>query len=332
MDLALVSAAVIAFGVAMYVILDGFDLGTGILFPFAPSRRDRDTMINSIAPVWDGNETWLVLGGVVLLAGFPLAYSILLPAWYIPLMLFLFALVFRGVAFEFRPKAEHKWLWSLSFSAGSMLAAFAQGLVLGSFVQGLAIVDGAFVGGPFDWLTPFSFMVGVALVAGYALLGATWLILKTEGALQAWCYRAARPLVLALLAFIVMVSVWTPLVEEDIARRWFTWPNIAYLSPVPLITAVTAYALWRALHTRRELAPFLLSIALFMLSYFGLAVSLWPYIVPRTLTVWEAASPPETQIFLLVGVLLLLPVVLGYTIYTYRVFRGKVSAEHEAYH
>ncbi len=325
MDLALVSYFIMAFGVAMYVILDGFDLGVGILFPFARSQPDRDLLINSIAPVWDGNETWLVLGGTLLFAAFPVAYSILLPAWYIPLIVFLFALVFRGVAFEFRSKALRKWIWGLSFAAGSVLAAFAQGLVLGGFVQGITVQGHNYVGGAFEWLTPFALMTGVALVIGYALLGATWLILKTEGHLQAWCYSIARPLMPALLFFIAAVSVWTPLAEPAIAARWFSWPNILYLSPIPVVTALTAYALWRALSTRRERAPFVLSIGLFMLAYFGLAVSLWPYIVPRTLTIWDAASPPETQAFVLVGVLVLLPIVLGYTVHTYRIFRGKAE-------
>jgi cytochrome d ubiquinol oxidase subunit II len=331
MDLPLIAGLVIAFGIVMYVLLDGFDLGVGILFPFAPTHQDRDVMINSIAPVWDGNETWLVLGGTTLFAAFPIAYSILFPAWYIPFMLFLFAIVFRGVAFEFRPKARRKWLWSLSFSAGSILATFAQGVVLGSFIEGFKVSGHAFAGSLMDWLTPFSLMTGIALITGYALLGATWLILKTEGPLQLWCYRIAKPLMLALLVFIGAVSVWTPLAQPEIAARWFSWPNLLYLSPVPLLTAFDAYLLWRALNTERELAPFVFSVGLFLLSYSGLTVSLWPYAVPRVMTVWEAASPPQTQAFILTGVLILLPIVLGYTVHTYRVFRGKVSAE-EVYH
>lgn len=327
MDLALLSYLILALGVIMYVILDGFDLGVGILFPFARHHADRDLLINSIAPLWDGNETWLVLGGTLLFAAFPAAYSILLPAWYIPLIVFLFALVFRGVAFEFRPRARRKWVWGSAFAAGSGVAAFAQGVILGSFVQGIAVEGRSFAGGPFDWLTPFTLLTGAALVTGYALLGATWLITKTEGAVQAWCYRIARRLMFALLFFIAAVSVWTPLADPAIAARWFGWPNIAYLSPVPAVTAVIAYALWRSLQTRRERAPFLLSVGLFLLSFFGLAVSLWPYIVPRALTIWDAASPPATQAFVLVGVLIMLPIVLGYTVHTYRIFRGKASAE-----
>jgi cytochrome d ubiquinol oxidase subunit II len=326
MDLVLVSAAVLALGVAMYVVLDGFDLGVGILFPFAP-RQDRTTMMNSIAPVWDGNETWLVLGGAVLLAAFPAAYSILLPAWYLPLIAFLFALVFRGVAFEFRASARNKAPWSAAFSAGSILATAAQGMILGSFIEGVRVEEGAFAGGPLDWASPFSLLAGLGLLAGYGLLGATWLVWKTEGELQAWAYRAARSALVLTLLFIVLVSVYTPLAEPDIARRWFGWPNLLFLSPVPALTALMAVLLWRALRVRRERSPFWLSVGLFLLSYFGLAVSLWPYIVPRALTFWDAASPPATQAFILTGVLVLLPLVLGYTMHTYRVFRHKVSGE-----
>jgi cytochrome bd ubiquinol oxidase subunit II len=325
MDLTLLSALVIAFGIAMYVLLDGFDLGVGILFLFTKEERDRQALMSSIAPVWDGNETWLVLGGAMLFAGFPGAYSLLLPAWYLPLLLFLFALIFRGVAFEFRPQARHKFLWGLSFGLGSLGATLAQGAMLGSFVQGIDVQAGQYGGGPWSWLTVFSATTAAGLVAGYALLGATWLIYKTEGALQDWCYRAARYLLVAVLVFIGVISLWTPLAQPDIAARWFDWPNLLYLSPVPLLTAAIAVALWRSLANRRELRPFVYAVALFLLSFFGLAISTWPYAVPRAVTVWEAASSPSTQAFMLIGVGLLLPLVLGYTIHTYRVFRRKVD-------
>jgi len=328
LDLPLICAAILAFSVAMWVILDGFDLGVGVLFAFAPAAH-RGTMMQTIAPVWDGNETWLVLGGTLLFSAFPVAYGTLLSAWYLPIIVFLFALVFRGVAFEFRSLAQRKAPWSISFSAGSIAAAFAQGIILGSFVQGLDLSGGEYAGGPIGWLTPFSVAAGAGLMSGYALLGAGWLILKTTGELQAWSYRAAKLALALVLAFIVLVSVWTPLTEPDIARRWFSWPNMAYLAPVPLLTAVVAMGLWRALQHRQEHAPFVLGIVLVMLAYLGLAVSLWPYIVPRTLTFWDAAAPPTTQAFILVGVLVLLPLVLGYTVHTYRVFRGKASAEYE---
>lgn len=289
-------------------------------------------MMASIAPVWDGNETWLVLGGAGLFGAFPIVYATVLPALYIPLMLFLFALVFRGVAFEFRARAETSVrVWNISFAAGSTLAAFAQGLVLGSFVEGLPIVNGHYAGGPFGWLSPFSLFTGLALVIGYGLLGSTWVIRKTEGDVQDWAFRMAKRLGIGLLLSIIVVSLWTPFAEQAIRDRWFSFPNLFFLAPIPLLTAALGLALLLSLKNRRERPPFVLSIGLFLLAYLGLAVSLWPYIVPRAITIWEAAAPPDTQIFLLVGVLMFLPLVLGYTIYTYRVFRGKVKPG-DSYH
>jgi cytochrome d ubiquinol oxidase subunit II len=325
LDLPLVWAAIIVVGVIMYVLLDGFDLGVGILFPFLPTDQDRDLAMNSVAPIWDGNETWLVLGGAGLFAAFPLAYAVILPGTYLPLIVMLLGLIFRGVAFEFRFKAESSrhW-WDRSFHYGSLAATIAQGMVLGAFIQGFAVANRQYAGGMFDWLTPFSLMTGVALVSGYALLGATWLIWKTERELQDRCYRLARNFLLVVLAFIVSVSLWTPLLHPEIAERWFTWPNIAYLSPVPLVTGLVAFALWRALEERREALPFVLSLALFLLSFLGLGISLWPNVVPPDISIWEAAAPPETQLFILIGTAILLPIILAYTGFTYFVFRGKV--------
>lgn len=331
MDLVLLAAAVMAFAVAMYVLLDGFDLGVGILFPFAPDDAARERMLASVAPVWDGNETWLVLGGVTLFAAFPLAYSVMLPALYLGIILFLTALVFRGVVFEFRPRSTRKHVWNTAFSAGSMLAAFAQGIVLGTVVEGFDLVDGRYAGGPFGFLSPFTLMTGVALVTGYALLGATWLVIKTEGALQDWSYRTARALGLALLGFIALVSLWTPLAEPAIAVRWFSWPNLLYLSPVPIATAALGWGLWTSLRVRRERAPFVLSVLLFLLAFGGLAISIWPYIVPRHYTLWDAAAQRSSLAFILTGVAILLPLVLGYTWHTYRIFRGKVR-DGDGYH
>jgi len=326
MDLTVIWTLVIALGVAMYIILDGFDLGLGILFPFARREDWRDTMMMSVAPVWDGNETWLILGGASLFAAFPKAYSLALEALYIPLIVFLLALIFRGVAFEFRFKAQtSRWAWNLSFAAGSTVAAFAQGVVLGAFVQGLEFEAGRYAGGAFGWLSPFSVMTGVGLVIGYGLLGATWLIRKTDGNLQDWAFRAARPLAVALLAFIIAVSLWTPLSQPEIAERWFSLPNIIFLAPVPILTALLGLFLLTSLYRRVEWPPFPAAIGLFLLSYLGLAISLWPYIIPRALTIWDAAAPRDTQIFMLVGVLIFLPIVLAYTIYVYRVFKGKVQ-------
>jgi cytochrome d ubiquinol oxidase subunit II len=331
-DLVIVWAAIIVLGVIMYVLLDGFDLGVGILFPFAPSDQDRDLMMTSVAPIWDGNETWLVLGGAALFGAFPLAYAVILSGTYLPLLIMLIALILRGVAFEFRFKAgrSRHW-WDKAFYYGSLLATVAQGLVLGAFIQGFEMDGRDFAGGMFDWLSPFTLLCGLALISGYALLGCTWLIWKTEGELQAWARRLARPLLFAVLAFIGVVSIWTPLLDPGIAERWFSWPNIAYLSPVPLVTALVAFGLYRAVERGREGLPFLLTMALFMLSFLGLGISLWPYVVPPSITIWEAAAAPESQVFLLIGVGIMLPVVLGYTAFSYYVFRGKVRPG-EGYH
>ncbi|NLO79528.1 MAG: cytochrome d ubiquinol oxidase subunit II [Xanthomonadaceae bacterium] len=333
LDLPLVWASILALGVFMYVLLDGFDLGVGILFPLGETDAERDVMMNSVAPVWDGNETWLVLGGGGLLAVFPLAYAVIMPALYFPVLLMLIALIFRGVAFEFRFKAppRRRWLWDHSFNLGSVVATFSQGLVLGGFLQGFEVAGRDFAGGPFDWLSPFTVFVGLALICGYALLGATWLIIKTEGELQERFYRLARPLLLGVVLFIVAVSVWTPLKHPAIAERWFSWPNLLYLSPVPIVTALVALLLLRALRRRREVQPFVLSLALFLLCYLGLGISLWPYAAPPSITIWDAASDPSSQLFLLVGTLFLLPFILFYTGYAYFVFRGKVR-EGEGYH
>ena len=330
-DLSFIWAGIIGLAVFMYVLMDGFDLGIGILFPFAHSEDDRDVMMNTVAPIWDGNETWLVLGGGGLLAAFPLAYAIIMPAVYFPMLVMLIALVFRGVAFEFRFKSHHRLLWGYAFWAGSTLATFAQGLILGAFIQGFEVEGRHFVGSPFAWLSPFALVIGVALVGGYGLLGATWLILKTDGELQDRFYRLARPLLLAMLGFIVVVSIWTPLKYPDIAERWFSWPNMLWLAPIPIATAAAALALLQALKRRAELRPFLLSLGLFLLGYLGLGISFWPFVAPPSITLWEAAAAPSSQIFLLVGVLILLPFILFYTGYSYFVFRGKVRAG-EGYH
>jgi cytochrome d ubiquinol oxidase subunit II len=318
-------AGVAILAVVMYVLLDGFDLGVGILFPFAHSDEERDVMMNSVAPIWDGNETWLVLGGAGLFGAFPLAYATILPATYLPLLLMLVALIFRGVAFEFRFKARagRRW-WDRSFHYGALCATIAQGLVLGAFIQGFAVEGRRFVGGPFDWLTPFSLMCAVALVAGYALLGATWLIWRTEGPLHTRCRAWAGPLFLAVLVFVGTVSIWTPLQEPQIAERWFRGPLAPYLPVVPLATAALGLLFWWSLNAGRDALPFVLALGMFLISFFGLGISLWPNAVPPDITIWEAAAPPESQGFLLIGLAALLPIVLGYTVFTYWVFRGKI--------
>jgi cytochrome d ubiquinol oxidase subunit II len=329
MDLALVSAAVIALGVLVYIVLDGFDLGVGVLFVVSPDAEARAMMMNSIAPVWDGNETWLILGGAVLFAAFPLAYAVALPALYIPLMLMLMALIFRGVSFELRFKAANPRPWDFAFGIGSTVAAFMQGAMLGGLVAGIKVENNAFAGGPFDWLTPLAIASGLGVVAGYALLGACWLLLKTEGELQAKARVWGRWLVAAVLVAMGVVSLITPLDHPQVAARWFAGLNFLYLAPVPAAAALVAFLAWRGLGQGSERAPFYLAALLFILGYAGIAISLWPYIVPYALTIWRAAAPPSSQVFTLIGVAFALPMVAIYTIYAYRVFRGKVT---EGYH
>jgi cytochrome bd ubiquinol oxidase subunit II len=325
LDLVPIWTVILAVSVFMYVLLDGFDLGVGMLFPFAPDDAARSTMMASVAPVWDGNETWLVMGGIGIFAAFPVAFSIIFPALYFPVLAMLLGLVFRGVAFEFRPTAGGGTRrWDHAFFWGSLFATFAQGCVLGKFVLGFDVVNGRYAGSTFDWVHPFVLAVGVGLVCGYALLGATWIVMKTEGALREWARGAARIALFGVLAFIVMVSVWTPLLHEHIAERWFSWPNIALLSPVPVATALLAVWLWRALNRGFDVVPFLAALGLFALSFAGLTVSLFPYIVPHALTLWDAAGAPEAQAFLLIGTLFLIPIIFTYTGWSYWIFRGKV--------
>jgi cytochrome bd ubiquinol oxidase subunit II len=330
--LPIIWAAIIGCAVAMYVILDGFDLGIGILFPFAESEHERDQMMNSVAPFWDGNETWLVLGGAGLMVTFPLAYSIILPALYLPVIVMLLALVFRGVAFEFRwMGVTSKPRWTFAFAAGSTLAAFCQGLVLGGLVQGIKVENGAFAGGAFDWATPFSVLCGLGLVAGYALLGATWLIMKTEGRIADRARSKAKALLVVVLVFMAIVSLWTPLAFDRIAARWFSLPNLLFFWWVPVVTALVAFAAWRSIEGGRDTLPFLATIALFLLGYLGLLISNFPYIVPPSLTIWQTAASPPTHIFMLMGTLVLLPIIFGYTIFVYWIFGGKLR-EGEGYH
>jgi cytochrome d ubiquinol oxidase subunit II len=325
-------ALLLGAAVALYVILDGFDLGIGILFPFAEEEHERDQMINSIAPFWDGNETWLVLGGGGLLVAFPRAYAVIMPALYLPVILMLLGLIFRGVAFEFRTVANtSKKYWTFAFAAGSTLATFCQGMILGGLIQGIRVENGAFAGHSFDFLTPFSVVCGLGVVAGYALLGACWLVMKTEGPVAERARRHAKLLLFAVLGFMALVSLWTPIEFPRIRERWFSLPNILFLWPVPAITALTAYLAWHWLETGRDIPPFIAAIVLFMLGFAGLAISVFPHLVPFSMTVWDAAAAPSSQLFMLIGTLPLLPIILMYTGFVYYIFRGKVR-EGEGYH
>jgi cytochrome d ubiquinol oxidase subunit II len=316
--LPLVWAAILALGVFLYVLLDGFDLGLGALFLMAPTHRDRDAMMNSVAPFWDGNETWLVLGGGGLLAAFPMAYAVMLPALYLPVFFMLFGLILRGVAFEFRAKADSsRWLWDWAFAGGSILAALCQGGALGAFVQGFDVKNGAYAGGPFDWLTPFTVVTAIALLSGYILTSACWLIMKGDDALRDWGYKVGRYALVAVAIFILIFSVWTPLLRPEIAQRWFTPGHIIMLSPVPIITAAAIVAMGYAFNRRYRHVPFLLAIVLFLLCYTGLAVSLFPFIIPPHISIWQAAAAPESQLFMLYGAIPILPIILGYTAYSY---------------
>ena len=323
---------IIGFGVLMYVLMDGFVLGIGILAPFAESEEQLDLMMNTAAPIWDGNETWLVLGGVGLLAAFPTAYAIALSGLYLPVLLMLVALILRGVSFEFRFKAQSsKHLWGICFGLGSIAAGFAQGVILGAIVEGMPLKEGRYLGGALDWFSPFSMLTGTAVVFGYALLGSTWLILKTEGTLQNVAFALTRPLVAVVVAFMGLVSTWLPFLSSQIMARWFESGNFVWLSPVPLLALINAVALWRAVMRRAEYAPFILALTFFGLGFLGLVLGMWPNLLPPSLTIWEAAAPPSTQGFVLVGTLIMLPAVLGYTWWSYSVFKGKVTAD-SGYH
>jgi len=331
-DLPFIWAGIIAFAVLVYVVLDGFDLGIGILFPFLKDEGERDLAMNSVAPVWDGNETWLVMGGGGLLAVFPVVYATVLPALYAPLIAMLLALVFRGVAFEYRWRTERwKWVWNLAFFGGSLVAALMQGIALGALVQGIEIENRAYAGVWWDWLTPFSVLTGISVAVGYTLLGSTWLNLKIEGAFQERMRNASFWLAVATLGLIGAVSLITPFLDPVYFGHWFSWPKVAFTSIVPVLVAFTTYMLFKGLSDKNDLTPFLASISLFVLGFIGIGISFYPHIVPPSLTIWEAAAPDSSLEFALIGTLILLPMILAYTAYAYYVFRGKVRPE-DGYH
>ena len=330
-DLTVVWAAIIAFAIVAYVIMDGFDLGIGLLFPWLDVGEERDAAMNSIAPVWDGNETWLILGGGGLLAAFPLAYAIILPAVYAPMIAMLLALVLRGVAFEFRWRdPRHRHGWDLAFHGGSLAAALAQGITLGALLQGIRISGRAYGGGWWDWLSPFSLLTGASLVIGYALLGACWLVWKTEGTLQDKARNRARSAAILLLAAIAAVSLATLGLEPKYYRRWLAFPGVIATAQVPLATLIVSLAFFRALNAGRDALPFFLALGLFGLTFVGLGISIWPDVIPARLSIWQAAAPERSQVFMLVGAAIAVPAILAYTGWAYWVFRGKVG--HEGYH
>jgi cytochrome bd ubiquinol oxidase subunit II len=327
MDVTVVWAIIIALGLFMYIVLDGFDLGIGMIFPFFPSDSIRDMLMHSIAPVWDGNETWLVLGGAALFAAFPVVYSVALSGLYLPIIFMLVCLIFRGVSFEVRGKAARtKNLWSLAFICGSAGAAFFQGVILGAYLHGIPVTNGVFSGDAFFWVTPFSFFTGMGLMVTYALQGAAYLVMKTEGDLQERLQALIWPLTLALLGFIIAVTIWTPLTDAQIASRWFDSSFRYRLYPIPVLVAIATFMMYNAAKRKLEAAPFVLSLVLVLLGYIGLLVSIWPFAIPNSLTLWEAASPRSSQIFALVGAVIIIPIITVYTTAGYWIFRGKVSA------
>ncbi len=332
-DLSIIWFTIIVFSTLMYIVMDGFDLGIGILFPFNKDAVERDMMVNTVAPVWDGNETWLVLGGAALYGAFPLAYAVIADALAIPLTVMLFGLIFRGVAFEFRFKAtvSHRAFWDKSFIFGSVVATFSQGVAVGAILNGFPVVNRTFAGSALDWLAPFPLFCGVGLVLAYALLGATWLIMKTDNALHQKMSKLVPPLLLALLAAIAVISIWTPLSHASIAHRWFKLPNLFWFLPVPVLVVLCAWGLLKAVKRHAHYTPFLLTLALIFLGFTGLGISIWPNIIPPSISIWDAASPPQSQGFMLVGGLLIIPVILCYTFWSYYVFRGKITPD-EGYH
>jgi cytochrome d ubiquinol oxidase subunit II len=333
LDLPLIWYVLIATAVFLYVLLDGFDLGVGILFPFAPTDQSREQKMKTVAPFWDGNETWLVLGGGGLLAAFPLAYAVIMPAFYIPVIAMLLGLIFRGVAFEFRFKAGEKtrWIWDYSFHFGSIAAAFMQGVIIGAFVQGVEVSGRSYAGGAFDWLNAYSLMTGVAVVFGYALLGATWVVMKTEEPTQGWARKTAAYVLVYQALFLAIVSISMPVINAGIRDLWFSLPNVFFLAPLPAASVIMVVAIWHDLRAGREYRPFLLSFGLFFTGYIGIAISMWPYLVPFEITFRQAAAAPSSQSLLLVGTVILLPLILGYVGYCYYIFRGKAGRQNGYY-
>ncbi|REF28477.1 cytochrome bd-I ubiquinol oxidase subunit 2 apoprotein [Xenorhabdus cabanillasii] len=332
-DLPLLWFLIITFSTMMYIVMDGFDLGIGILYPMIKQQSDRDLMMNSVAPVWDGNETWLVLGGAGLFGAFPLAYAVILDALAIPLTIMLLGLIFRGVAFEFRFKATpaHQPIWDKAFIAGSIIATFTQGIVVGAVINGFPIENRTYTGGTFDWFSPFPLFCGFGLLIAYGLLGCGWLVMKTEGRLQQQMYGLLRPLTLLMLTVIIIISFWTPASQPAIAGRWFSFPNLLFFMPVPLLVLFSGWKLLIAKQNGSHYTPFLAALLLIFMGFSGLGISIWPNIIPPFISYEEAASPSQSLGFMLVGALFIIPIILVYTCWSYYVFRGKITHE-QGYH
>jgi cytochrome bd ubiquinol oxidase subunit II len=315
-------AGLLALSTLLYVLLDGFDLGVGILFAFA-RESDRSKMLSAISPVWDGNETWLVVTGTVLFGAFPRAYAALLSAFYLPLVVMLCSLILRGVAFEFRYKSiGFRWFWDLGFAGGSLLATFVQGMTVGALVEGLPMKDGHYIGGTFGWFSPFAALCGLGLVLGYCLLGASWLVRKCTGPIREHAYRLLPVLTVAVLVFLAIAFVAALAMHLGLMSRWLERP---YLLIFPLIGALSALGLLKGARQQNDLAPFRFSTLIFVAAFGTLACSFWPFIIPFTLTVEQAASPPASLTFMFWGAgLFIMPLTLIYTAVVYRLFRGKV--------
>ena len=332
-NLAPLWAFIIIFGIMMYVVLDGFDLGIGILYPFVKNKTHKKVMKTTIMPIWDGNGTWLVFSGAMLFAVFPMAYSVITSALYIPIVLMLFGLIFRGVALELRAKASEakKHIWDALFMVGSFLAAFFQGVILGAYINGLPVENGSYTGSAFDWIAAFPIFCGISVVIAYALLGCTWLIMKTEDSLHELMYRIVKPLIIILLFVILVISLWTPIKYPGVAERWFSLPNFYWLMPVPILIIVSVIGLLRSVVNDDHTKPFLLALFIIFLGFVGLGISLWPYIVYPSLTIYNSIAPVQSQGILLIGTMFFLPIILGYTGMTYYVFRGKVNHQTRLY-
>jgi cytochrome d ubiquinol oxidase subunit II len=317
-------AALLAFAIIFYVILDGFDLGVGILSGTTRNEGLRTGMMHAISPFWDGNEVWLILIGAGLFGAFPLFYSIFLPALYVPLALMLFGLIFRGVSFEFRDRAGNmRWLWEWGFFLGSLVAAFVQGAAIGRIAQGVPVFGGQYVNvqGSFDWLTPFPIICGIGLVFGYALLGAGWLVLKTNGPLKDWAYQRMGWLLLGALIFLAFVFSVTIAADIRVRTRWLGNP---WLIVFPLIVAVASYGLLHGARRKIDGLPYPMAVVVFLASYLALAGSFWPYMIPYSVTITNAAAPVETLRFLFYGAgIVIFPLILIYTGVVYWTLRGK---------